>query len=280
MRKKIDNPIREAARRAGNKTFNSGVSCQAGHSGERYVSSGKCTECVKARVRAYAEKNASSIAGKDKAYREANKVSIGIKRRAYYEENIERFSVRNKEYREANRELLLDRGRTYYQDNREVFLECAREYYRENRDSVLARAKSYYAENTELLKVRAIHKRAARAKRIVDWGPETTAATLEKELQLQALAQRLTCEEGVPYEVDHMLPMQGKFVCGLHVWNNLQVLPERLNVRKGNRMILTEVDEWLVFKHGDDLPSEPSWCRDAEEFYRARGWDFKRKCYK
>ena len=36
------------------------------------------------------------------------------------------------------------------------------------------------------------------------------------------------------YDVDHIAPLQGEFNSGLHVVENLQWLPERVNIAKGN----------------------------------------------
>jgi 5-methylcytosine-specific restriction endonuclease McrA len=40
---------------------------------------------------------------------------------------------------------------------------------------------------------------------------------------------------GVQWHVDHIIPLQGKNVSGLHVPENLQVIQGSLNIKKGNR---------------------------------------------
>ena len=49
------------------------------------------------------------------------------------------------------------------------------------------------------------------------------------------LAKILTKVKGVPQEVDHKVPLQGKNICGLHVHENLKVMPMSDNRSKGNK---------------------------------------------
>lgn len=80
---------------------------------------------------------------------------------------------------------------------------------------------------SEYSKSRALTRRNATPK----W---LTKKHIEQVEYLYWLASDLTKICGEPYEVDHIIPLRGKNVCGLHVPWNLQILPRDLNRKKGS----------------------------------------------
>ena len=64
------------------------------------------------------------------------------------------------------------------------------------------------------------------------WLSGAEKAHIKRTYKLAALMEEIT---GEPYHVDHIIPLQGKNVCGLHVPQNLQVLKASLNLSKSNK---------------------------------------------
>ncbi len=56
------------------------------------------------------------------------------------------------------------------------------------------------------------------------------------------LAREATHRSGIPHSVDHIVPLNSRVVCGLHVETNLRIVPSSDNSRKGNRWD----PEWLT----------------------------------
>lgn len=66
-------------------------------------------------------------------------------------------------------------------------------------------------------------KRANKAKAIPPWA------------NMEAINRIYEQGRAMGLHVDHIVPLRGKLVCGLHVENNLQLLDRVANIRKGNK---------------------------------------------
>lgn len=84
--------------------------------------------------------------------------------------------------------------------------------------------RNYYLQNKQDFIDRKAKRRAQKLNATVSW------ADLRKIREIYR-----NCPEG--YHVDHIIPLQGTLVCGLHVENNLQYLTSFENKSKGNRFI-------------------------------------------
>ena len=142
----------------------------------------------------------------------------------------ERLSNLNEEVKEKNRE----RSRKHYWENREYKLEVARKYRENNKEKIRERDKDYVKRNPG--KLRAIKSKRKKKVRLA------TPSWLSKEQfndieQFYKKAIELEEKTGIPHQVDHIVPIQGKEVCGLHVPWNLQVLTRDENRKKSNKLI-------------------------------------------
>jgi hypothetical protein len=59
--------------------------------------------------------------------------------------------------------------------------------------------------------------------------------------RLRTIADTMSEATGEPWELDHIIPIRGRNVCGLHIAENLQVVPRSVNRRKSNRFEAQEV---------------------------------------
>jgi len=118
-----------------------------------------------------------------------------------------------------------EKSSNYYSNNTEKVLTASKRYYESNIEKVRARHRDYAKEHSLEYNARAAKRRAAKLQRTPSW------ANLDKIKEIYR-----TCPEG--YHVDHIVPLQGELVSGLHVENNLQHLPASENLAKGNTFIV------------------------------------------
>jgi hypothetical protein len=76
-------------------------------------------------------------------------------------------------------------------------------------------------------------RRSSKLQRTPQWADLDKIKTFYKE------SVRLTKETNIKYVVDHIIPLQGELVSGLHVENNLQVITDTENCKKSNTFNIT-----------------------------------------
>lgn len=110
----------------------------------------------------------------------------------------------------------------YRDNNRDSLRVSHQSYVAKNPIAVAERKKDYVTNNKARVYAKNAEYRARKLQASVPW------ANQEKIREVYA-----TCPEG--YEVDHIIPLQGELVCGLHVETNLQHLIAEENRSKGNK---------------------------------------------
>lgn len=85
--------------------------------------------------------------------------------------------------------------------------------------------KTYNTKNADKFRVYSKNSAARRKNRMPEWADRDAISEFYKR-----------CPEG--YDVDHIVPLQGRLVSGLHVLNNLQYLPSLDNRKKSNKFIV------------------------------------------
>jgi len=122
----------------------------------------------------------------------------------------------------------------YYEAKREAIAKTQTAYRKRNRETLKAAWFDWYANN----RVSQIEKAAMRRKKVLDATPPWL--TRDDRLKISAVyfeSIQLTDETGIPHHVDHIVPIAGKTVCGLHVPWNLQAIPALDNIRKSNKLL-------------------------------------------
>jgi hypothetical protein len=203
-------------------------------------------ERLKEQKRAYYLANKEKINAKHRAYREANKEKINEQARKSHHENKEKRNEQGRAYHEKNAAVLREKMRIrgaakkaerkeYLKNNKEKLLPAIIKYqtayYESNREKLLQARREYVQLNPEKLAAQSAKRKAARSQRTPRWLTKADYAVIDS---FYAQARVMSEQTGEKYHVDHILPLRGKKVSGLHVPSNLRVIPAAENIRKFN----------------------------------------------
>ena len=130
----------------------------------------------------------------------------------------------------------VERSRQKAKETHQRHLTGRRKWYYSNHEQRKAACKArYYRDKTPYL-LRSASRRKAIQRATPSW------ANVEAIKAIYAEAVEKTLQTGVLHHVDHIDPLTSDRVCGLHVHNNLQILPAAENFAKHNRFIPYGID--------------------------------------
>jgi len=160
---------------------------------------------------------------------ETKKEEILLKERNRHNINKEQRNKRRRELRAApeNKEKRRIEGIKY----REAHPNYVKNYYQTHKNEILEQVKQYNKEHPEIHRMSGIRSQAVRKLRIVAWTDWPEIKEIYKNRPINKV-------------VDHIIPLQGDEVSGLHVSWNLQYLTSNENNTKYNIVNLNAASEW------------------------------------
>jgi 5-methylcytosine-specific restriction endonuclease McrA len=120
-----------------------------------------------------------------------------------------------------------ERAAAYRAEDRDGYNEKKRTYEAANREAARARRKKWADANPGLMAEKCRARQAGLSTATPSWVDRSAIVAVYDAAREQGLT------------VDHIMPLKGENVCGLHVPWNLQLLSKSENSSKGNRVCLS-----------------------------------------
>ena len=182
-------------------------------------------------------------------YRRLNQHKYLAKQQVWYKKNLDKLAQyeqtkksnpefkktkanADKKYREKHAEQLKLKKQQYYLANKEQQRKNMAINYQNNKEQIKQRVNKWKKENAVKVNAYVMKRHAQKLNATPKWLSEDDHWMIEEAYELARLRTKMF---GFVWHVDHIIPLRGKNVCGLHAPNNLQVIPATVNCSKRNR---------------------------------------------
>jgi hypothetical protein len=170
------------------------------------------------------------------------------KLREYYQKTKEKRLLQVKQYVAANRDKVLEYQKKYRSEHKDDNADYKREYYFENKERIIKECVERNRKNPEAQRARIKKYESTEKGRLLKQSQRNARRKRERHASLGRLFHKetlkiyLKCKQiskltGIPHEVDHIVPLLGKNVSGLHVPWDMAIIPAKENREKSNKYI-------------------------------------------
>ena len=217
---------RHEAKRRGEPTYFTGLPCKNGHMAHRRTHNGECVECYRCFKKDFYKNNQEKELARAADYRDRNRENLNAKAFEFYQANKELMRARVRDYYQRNKDVLLEKAKTIHADRIKVY--TAKRYV-EKKDHISRVASAYRKSNPHKVNARTAKRRASKVRATPTW--------VDQSAITEVYEQREAAQEifDLKLEVDHIIPLRGRGICGLHVPWNLRVIELTRNRSKHNR---------------------------------------------
>lgn len=202
-------------------------------------------EAQKIRQKIWCAANKEKIAERQRAYERKVYAELKAKGGEEYEAMLEKKAaqIRNKKAKMTPEQLLelQEKESARWKARKadpikyKAILENKRGYVariKEDRPEQYEKIKGFKRDWWKNNKAHGLSLVRARQARLVKACPDWADTELIRRMYV--VAERVSAVTGIQHHVDHVIPLKGKLVSGLHVHNNLRVVAYDVNVSKSN----------------------------------------------
>jgi len=186
-------------------------------------------DAKKAYQRAYYEANKEKILAREKARYAANCEAKRAYAKVYRKENREKANKWNAHWRATNPEKARESVRKCKDKNRDAINYAGRLHHKAAGEARLKQKREWAAANRDKGAVYAVQRRRGVKQATPTWADKGLMDDLYRYAKIMRVSTGIKCE------VDHIVPIAGADVCGLHSHDNLTVLTKAANRSKWNR---------------------------------------------
>lgn len=194
----------------------------------------QCRNCQSAYKAAYDKKHKEVKKAYAVKYFSENRERVLKSSRIYKANNPEKLKESRRRYRTQNRETLALKNKAYRDAHKETINARVRDHYKNNREQQLLVKKAYKKANPDKVKFHKTNRLAAKRQRSPVKCNELDLFVFSEAASLVVVREKAT---GTKWHIDHIEPLQGTTVSGLHNVFNVAVVPATYNLHKSNKQV-------------------------------------------